>query len=190
MSSTTTPVGYRAERFVAPAEQTFKLPDGSSVNSVDAEGVITVTGDNSVITFAPQERVVRVSPYGIVNDDRAVSEAALLISSTTPVTTRDLWVSVYALWLRRNEEDVVPVVIDEKLSNAGELQNYFTHTGWDMYQMPPIQRLSFSLVQRSGRVRVHPVDYPGCAILSHHRRWLRCHHSFLTCSLSPVALTS
>lgn len=107
MSSTTTPVGYRAERFVAPAEQIFKLPDGSSVNSVDTEGVITVTSDNSVITFAPQERVVRVSPYGIVNDDRVVSEAVLLISSTTPVTTRDLWVSVYALWLRRNEEDVV-----------------------------------------------------------------------------------
>ncbi|KAK0197491.1 acyl-CoA N-acyltransferase [Armillaria mellea] len=129
MSSTTTPVGYRAERFVAPAEQTFKLPDGSSVNSVDTERIITVTSNDSVITFAPQERVVRVSPYGIVNDDRAVSETVLLISSTTPVTTRNLWVSVYALWLRRNEEDVVPVVIDEKLSNASELQNYFTHTG-------------------------------------------------------------
>lgn len=107
MSSTPAPVGYRAERFVAPIEQTFKLPDGSSVNSVDTEGVITVTNDNSAITFTPQDRVVRVSPYGIVNDDRAVSEAVLLISSTTPVTTRDLWVSVYALWLRRNEEDVV-----------------------------------------------------------------------------------
>ncbi|KAK0448350.1 acyl-CoA N-acyltransferase [Desarmillaria tabescens] len=129
MSSTATPVGYRAEHFVAPAEQTFKLPDGSPVNSVDTEGVITVTSGNSVITFAPQERVVRVSPYGIVNDDRAVSEAVLLISSTTPVTTRDLWISVYALWLRKNEEDVVPVVIDETLSNANELQNYFTYTG-------------------------------------------------------------
>ncbi|KAK0476425.1 acyl-CoA N-acyltransferase [Armillaria novae-zelandiae] len=116
MSSTTAPVGYRAERFVAPVEQTFKLPNGSSVNSVDTEGVITVTNDNSVIAFTPQDRVVRVSPYGIVNDDRAVSEAVLLISSTTSVTTRDLWVSVYVLWLRRNEEDVVPA-------------NYLTHTG-------------------------------------------------------------
>ncbi|KAG7452916.1 uncharacterized protein BT62DRAFT_34763 [Guyanagaster necrorhizus] len=129
MSSTATPAGYSAERFVAPAEQTFKLPDGSSVNSVDTEGVITITSGNSVVAFSPQERVVRVSPYGIVNEDRAVSEAVLLISSTTPVTARDLWVSIYALWLRRNEEDVAPVVIDETLFNGIELQNYLTHTG-------------------------------------------------------------
>ncbi|KAF9031225.1 hypothetical protein BDZ89DRAFT_1101168 [Hymenopellis radicata] len=124
-----TPAGYRAETFVAPAEQTFKLPDSSSVTSVDAEGTITVTWNESKVVFTPQERTVRVSPIGIVNENRAVSEKILLLSSPTPLTTTILWVTVYAIWLRKNEDDVAPVTIDDQISNASELNSYLLHTG-------------------------------------------------------------
>lgn len=128
MSSDNSP-GYRAERFVAPAEQTFKLPDESSVASTEAEGVITVVKGDIKITFTPQERQIRVSPYGIVNDDRAVSDKILLISSASQLSQTDLWAALYALWLRRNEDDVAPAQLDSAIPNAAELHSYLVHSG-------------------------------------------------------------
>lgn len=127
--STQTPAGYRPETFVAPPEQTFKLPDGSSVKSVEANDVLTITKDDFVVTFTPQERLVRVSPYGIVNDDRAVSQKLLLVSSATEVSTETLWIAIYALWLRRNEDNIAPISLDPQLATLKDLRSYLIHSG-------------------------------------------------------------
>ena len=124
------PIGFRAEKFEVPEEQRFTLPDSKTAvsSSKKASGAVHVSLPSEIeIIFTIRKETARVSPYGIVNDDRAVHEPILAISVSPPETTitpAQLWIAIYALWIRNYEEDVLPV---SGLSE--DLILYLTHSG-------------------------------------------------------------
>lgn len=115
-----------------PQKLSFRLPDGTPVTSEEASpgAAIAIELDGTPLgAFAPQERTLRVSPFGIVNDDRAQSAPVLRFvpaEGRTSISNGDLWASLYGLWLRKPDDDVVPFELTESVENAVNLRNYLS----------------------------------------------------------------
>ncbi|KAI4528363.1 hypothetical protein K525DRAFT_184277 [Schizophyllum commune Loenen D] len=126
--------GFRPETFVAPPEQDFLLPDNTPVHVVADDNSIAISlagAATPTIVFEKQERTLRTSPHGIVNDDRAEHAPVLLVKAPARATVArdDLWAALYALCIRRYEDDVIPAALDDSLENVDELLFYLTQTG-------------------------------------------------------------
>jgi hypothetical protein len=124
------PIGFRAEKFEIAVKQTFTLPDSKTVISSTREesGAVKVDLPGGFqLVFTPRTETARVSPYGIVNEDRAVRQPIQAVSTSSnleSLTATQLWIAIYALWIRNYEEDVIPV---SGLSE--DLTLYLTHSG-------------------------------------------------------------
>nr|Q52UT1.1 RecName: Full=Acyltransferase ato1; AltName: Full=Ferrichrome A biosynthesis cluster protein ato1 [Omphalotus olearius]AAX49354.1 putative acyltransferase [Omphalotus olearius] len=142
---TTRTSGYVREEFVAPPEHTFTLPDSTIVRSIEQDGTVEVFLAQSsapIAIFSPHARTLRVSPHGIVNDDRAVSSPAPCFTTAEPaLSTEDAWAALYALWMRRTEKDVLPLVLD---SRTESLKPYLVQTG--LAFSPPDAQSEFELL--------------------------------------------
>lgn len=118
-----------------PDSLAFRLPNGKpTVASEAAPGSeITVDLDGKPLcAFAPQGRNVRISPYGIVNDDRAQSAPVLrliLAEGRTSLSDDDIWAALYGLWLRKPEDDVLPFEL-AGVDNAASIWNYLSE--WEL----------------------------------------------------------
>ncbi|CAE6503304.1 unnamed protein product [Rhizoctonia solani] len=120
-----------------PAEQTFILADGVSTHVAQSDdGSVTVALSGSpLVLFERQDRKVRTSLFGVVNDDRAVHAPVLLLKSTAnnlpaTISIDNAWVALYALWIRYKDEEVLPLALDpESLKNVDEIRRYLVHTG-------------------------------------------------------------
>ena len=115
--------GFRPETFVAPPEQDFLLPDNTPVHVVADDNSIAISlagAATPTIVFEKQERTLRTSPHGIGNDDRAEHAPVLLVKAPARATVArdDLWAALYALCIRRYEDDVIPAALDDSLENA------------------------------------------------------------------------
>ncbi|KAL0578433.1 Accumulation of dyads protein 2 [Marasmius crinis-equi] len=126
--------GYVREEYVAPADHTFTLPDQSSVRTTETEGVIEVVLPSShTVIFESSQRSLRTSPHGIVNDDRVVSNPAVVFKPKEPseLTIADVWISLYAFWIRRSQLEVHPLILADSaaLKNVDEILPYLTSTG-------------------------------------------------------------
>ncbi|KAJ3985382.1 putative acyltransferase [Lentinula detonsa] len=149
---TTKASGYVHETFVAPSDHTFTLPDNITyVRSTEAEGLVQIyLRDLSApfISLERHSRCLRTSPHGLVNDDRAVSSPAFLlkvVATGSEVSLSDVWATIYAFWIRRSEQDVVPLILDsDSLMNADEILAYLTSTGLAFY--PPDAKTRFELL--------------------------------------------
>ena len=129
-------VAYAPEPVEIPATLEFHLPDETAVSAaLKDDGSITVTlrGEQKpVATFVALERTLRVSPHGIVNEDRAEQLPVLeLRPEVGELDTADIWASIYALWLRRAETDFLPL----SLSAAPNALSYLIQTG--LAYVPP-----------------------------------------------------
>jgi hypothetical protein len=136
---TSTDFGLIFEPMPVPEELHFRLPDETPVLSKLVDGptssqdtatkvprtlpiAILVSG-KPLLTFKQTERRLRVSPYGVVNDDRAVTDAVLSVqvdSASGTISTREFWAAIYGLWLRRTQDDVLPI----ELSGLGDIYDY------------------------------------------------------------------
>ncbi|KAG8678573.1 hypothetical protein FRC08_017661, partial [Ceratobasidium sp. 394] len=119
-----------------PAEQTFTLADGVSLHVVQSDdgSVVVALSSTPLVAFARQERTIRTSLFGVVNDDREVQAPVLLLKSAadkpSSVATDDLWAAIYALWIRYQNEEVLPLALDsDSITNIDEIRRYLTHTG-------------------------------------------------------------
>lgn len=120
-----------------PAEQTFTLADGVSVHVAQADdGSVTVAlAGSPLVAFERQDRKVRTSLFGVVNDDRAVHGPVLLLKSIAndqpaTISTDDIWAAIYALWIRYKDEEVLPAALDNgSIKNVDEVRRYLIHTG-------------------------------------------------------------
>ncbi|KAF5368095.1 hypothetical protein D9758_004465 [Tetrapyrgos nigripes] len=153
MSSSTKTSGYVREEYVAPLEQTFTLPDKSTVRSTESDGSIHVFlsgSETPVLRFTPHpSRILRTSPHGIVNNNRAVTSPAVTLesaaSSPTEVSTDDIWSALYTLWIRRTENEVLPIILSSaSFTNASTILTYLTHTG--LAFCPPDAQNEFELL--------------------------------------------
>ena len=113
-----------------PPVLTFCLPDDIPIKaSQDAtDGPINIElGGEPLCSFVPQSRVLRVSPHGIINQDRAESAPVLrliLVQNRTIISHDDLWGALYGLWLRKAEDDVMPFELPDDIEKAAELRSY------------------------------------------------------------------
>ncbi|KAG8748722.1 hypothetical protein FRC10_000113 [Ceratobasidium sp. 414] len=125
-----------AQEEPVPAEQTFTLADGAAVHvaqSDDGSVAVSLSGAPFVV-FGRQERTVRTSPFGVVNDDREVQAPVLLLKSVADkpanIATDDFWAALYALWIRHQNEEVLPLALDrDSVTNIDEIRRYLTLTG-------------------------------------------------------------
>jgi hypothetical protein len=118
----------------APPEQSFFLPDDTKIRVSESDDKIDVyLSGKPVAVFERQSRKLPTSfPVGVVNDDRVAETAVLLLRATSQITlaSQDLWAVLYALWIRRTTEDLVPISFDQDtLQNAEELKSYLILTG-------------------------------------------------------------
>ncbi|KAJ3918623.1 putative acyltransferase [Lentinula edodes] len=132
---TTRTSGYVREEFVTSPDHTFTLPDGMHVRSTDMEGLIQIYLRNLSTPFASLEihsRSLQTSPHGTVNSDRVEHSPAFLLKAvtTSPVSLSDVWAILYALWMRRSDKEVIPLVLaSDHLTNVDETLAYLTSTG-------------------------------------------------------------
>lgn len=136
-------VGYAPEQFEIPTDFTFSLADSTSVRGVEsttglsvylgAAGADLSSAETPFATLKFLERTLRTSLHGVVNDDRAQHLPVFSLSLSSPkseLSPKDAWAVLYALWIRRPSEDVVPVSLDtESIANVEDLLIYLTHTG-------------------------------------------------------------
>ncbi|KIY43684.1 hypothetical protein FISHEDRAFT_53213 [Fistulina hepatica ATCC 64428] len=153
-TSTYAPVGFRAEHFDPPREQVFVLPDTTPVLSIQDGDQLIVripsTAPSPFVLFIKQERTLRISPHGIVNDDRAQHDNVLLVSApnaSAPISTADFWAALYALFIRHYEDDVVPIALDSTIPEVDDLQKYLTHTGLALCPPGAPDRLHLLLIR-------------------------------------------
>ncbi|KAG9103235.1 hypothetical protein FRC06_011657, partial [Ceratobasidium sp. 370] len=119
-----------------PPEQVFTLADGASVRvaqSDDGSVAVSLSG-TPLVAFERQERTIRTSLFGVVNDDREVQAPVLLLKPAADkpasIATDDFWVAVYALWIRYQNEEVLPLALDsDSVANVNDIRRYLTHTG-------------------------------------------------------------
>ena len=113
-----------------PPVLTFRLPDDTPAKSSQdaADSPINIELDGKLLcSFIPQSRALRVSPHGIVNEDRAESAPVLrlvLVQNRTTISNDDLWGALYGLWFRKAEDDLVPFELSGDIGNAIELRSY------------------------------------------------------------------
>lgn len=119
-----------------PAEQTFTLADGVSAHVVQSDnGSVTVSLSGApLVLFERQDRKIRISLFGVVNDERAIHAPVLLLKSATgqsaTISIDDVWAALYALWIRYQTEEVLPLSLDSNsVANHDEIRRYLTHTG-------------------------------------------------------------
>jgi hypothetical protein len=116
-----------------PESLSFRLPNGTPVVTAEAApgSKITIDFDGKPLcAFALQDRSIRVSPYGIVNHDRAQSVPVLrliLAEGRTSLSNHDIWVALYGLWLRNPEEDVLPFELTG-VDDAARIYNYLSES--------------------------------------------------------------
>lgn len=136
-------VGYAPEQFEIPTDFTFSLADSTSVRGVEsttglsvylgAAGADLSSAETPFVTLKFLERTLRTSLHGVVNDDRAQHLPVFSLSLSSPkseLSPKDAWAILYALWIRRPSEDVVPVSLDtESIANVEDILIYLTHTG-------------------------------------------------------------
>jgi len=109
---------------------TFRLPDDTPAKSSQdaADSPIHIElGVESLCSFVPQSRVLRISPHGIVNSERAESAPVLgliLAKNQTTISHDDLWGALYGLWLRKAEDDVMPFELSNDIEKAVDLRSY------------------------------------------------------------------
>jgi len=116
-----------------PPVLAFRLPDGTPVESSQAstaDGPIEIElGGESLCSFVPQSRTLRVSPHGIVNSERAESAPVsklILAHNRVTISRDDLWGALYGLWLRKAEDDVTPFELSDNIEDAAELRGYLS----------------------------------------------------------------
>ena len=113
-----------------PPFLTFRLPDDTPVKSSQdaADGPIHIElGGESLCSFVPQSRALRISPHGVVNPERAESAPILgliLAKNRTTISRDDLWGALYGLWLRKAEDDVMPFELSNGIEKAADLRSY------------------------------------------------------------------
>ena len=115
-----------------PPVLTFRLPDDtpvkSSQNTIDGPIDIELDGE-SLCSFVPQSRTLRISPHGIVNSERAESAPILgfiLAQDRATISHDDLWAALYGLWLRKAEDDVMPFELVDDIEKAADLRGYLS----------------------------------------------------------------
>ncbi|QRW00158.1 GNAT family acetyltransferase [Ceratobasidium sp. AG-Ba] len=123
-----------AEEAPIPAEQSFTLADGTSVHVAQSDdGSVAVTlSSTHLASLERQERTIRTSLYGVVNDDREIQAPILLLKLPQPanISIDDLWAAIYALWIRYQGEEVLPLALDSvSITNVDEVRRYLVHTG-------------------------------------------------------------
>lgn len=138
-----------------PSEQTFTLADGVSAHVIQSEnGSIAVSlSGTPLVSFERQDRTVRTSLFGVVNDERAVHAPVLLLKSTAgqsaTISIDDVWAAIYALWIRYQNEEVLPLSLhSDSIANADEIRRYLTHTGL-AYEAPESEAGDLLLVRAS-----------------------------------------
>lgn len=129
------PFGPVFEPEPIPESLSFRLPDDTQVISEEASPGAPINiqvGGTPLCTFAPQQRSLRISPYGIVNDNRAQSALVLRFvpaEGRNSISNGDLWTALYGLWLRKPDDDVVPFELIDSTENAANLRKYLSkHT--------------------------------------------------------------
>ncbi|KAH8830059.1 acyl-CoA N-acyltransferase [Flagelloscypha sp. PMI_526] len=145
------PSGFRPEYFTPRSTQDFVLPDGLTWvrSAVQTDGTVNVyaplqtsSAAPPTVTIAPDSasRSLRISPYGIVNDDRAETSVVLnILGDSLDLST--FWAVLYAIHLRYatpNPEsfvELIPLSI-AGLSNRTQLYEYVTHTGLAFAPLP------------------------------------------------------
>jgi N5-hydroxy-L-ornithine N5-transacylase len=135
MASAADSPGFQAANFDIPREQSFTLPDGKTwIKSIqNDESTLTISvGENVKVSLHKQEKKLRTSPPGIVNDDRAEHAEIWLLknSAAGKLGAESLWSAIYDVWIRNYEKDVLPFTLcTETVSDASDLTTYLIHTG-------------------------------------------------------------
>ncbi|ESK89732.1 siderophore biosynthesis acetylase [Moniliophthora roreri MCA 2997] len=144
--------GYVREEYVAPADLTFTLPDGvttvRSVKSEDGSIQVFLPSESKTVSFVPSDRKLRTSPHSIVNADRAVHTPAFQLTTSQNLTTPDVWVALYAFWIRHSSIQVHPLILpspEDSATNSAEILTYLTHTGL-AFTPPDAEQVSQDLI--------------------------------------------